>query len=73
MLQPFSEMSVTEFFERYDVFDLVHRFGIKDADLTSKTTNIVTTIAVYKLLGPIRVGLAVVLTPSVARFFNPKT
>eukprot|EP00469_Lotharella_globosa_P007179 CAMPEP_0167771168 /NCGR_PEP_ID=MMETSP0111_2-20121227/121_1 /TAXON_ID=91324 /ORGANISM="Lotharella globosa, Strain CCCM811" /LENGTH=180 /DNA_ID=CAMNT_0007660477 /DNA_START=75 /DNA_END=617 /DNA_ORIENTATION=+ len=75
VLQPFSDMSVIEFFAKYDVFDLVHYFGINKADLTPKTTSLVTTIAVYKLLGPIRVGLAVVLTPSVARFFNtnPKT
>eukprot|EP00467_Chlorarachnion_reptans_P017163 CAMPEP_0114496698 /NCGR_PEP_ID=MMETSP0109-20121206/5912_1 /TAXON_ID=29199 /ORGANISM="Chlorarachnion reptans, Strain CCCM449" /LENGTH=179 /DNA_ID=CAMNT_0001673995 /DNA_START=117 /DNA_END=656 /DNA_ORIENTATION=+ len=54
----------------YDFFNLKELLGITRPELTEKTTTLVTTVAIYKLLGPVRIGAALVLTPFVARYFR---
>jgi len=64
--------NMVQLVSKYDYFQLKEFFGITRPELTSKTTTLVTVVAIYKLLGPVRIGFAVLFTPVVRRLLSGK-
>mmetsp|Transcript_225 Transcript_225/g.325 ORF Transcript_225/g.325 Transcript_225/m.325 type:complete len:192 (-) Transcript_225:75-650(-) len=61
--------NVVQLVAEYDYLNVKEMFGITKSELSSKTTTLVTVVALYKILGPARITAAVCLTPFVKRLF----